>query len=81
MIRLRPARPEDLPAIEAVYGRAARANAPAAAFLARHPDFTLTPASEVLARHGIVLDGELLRLLPHRHHTDGFFAAVLDRES
>ena len=51
------------------------------AFLARHPDFTLTPASEVLARHGIVLDGELLRLLPHRHHTDGFFAAVLDRES
>ena len=38
MIRLRPALPEDLPAIEAVYGRAARANAPAAAFLARHPE-------------------------------------------
>jgi len=52
-----------------------------AAFLAGHPDFTLVPASEVLARHGIKLDGESLRLLPHRHNTDGFFAAVLDRKS
>ncbi len=38
MIRLRKARRADLPAIEAIYGRAARANAPAAAFLARHPE-------------------------------------------
>jgi 16S rRNA (cytosine967-C5)-methyltransferase len=51
------------------------------AFLATHPDFVLTPASSVLARAGITLDGDLLRLLPHRHHTDGFFAAVLDRKS
>ena len=51
------------------------------AFLARHPDFTLTPACAILASHGIELEGELLRLLPHRHHTDGFFAAVLDRKS
>ena len=50
-------------------------------FLARHPDFTLTPAAAVLARHGIALDGDLLRLLPHRHNTDGFFAAVLDKKA
>ncbi|PKO34634.1 MAG: SAM-dependent methyltransferase [Betaproteobacteria bacterium HGW-Betaproteobacteria-7] len=52
-----------------------------AAFLAAHPDFVLTPASGVLARAGIELPGDTLRLLPHRHHTDGFFAAVLDRKS
>jgi 16S rRNA (cytosine967-C5)-methyltransferase len=51
------------------------------AFLAGHPDFTLAPASQVLARHDIVLDGDTLRLLPHRHNTDGFFAAVLDRKA
>ena len=50
------------------------------AFLAGHQDFTLAPASQVLARHGIMLDGESLRLLPHRHNTDGFFAAILDRK-
>ena len=49
------------------------------AFLAKHPDFALTPASSVLARQGIVVDGDTLRLLPHRHGTDGFFAAVLDK--
>lgn len=51
------------------------------AFLASHPDFTLTPASAVLAKHGIALDGDLLRLLPHQHNTDGFFAAVLDKKA
>jgi len=50
-------------------------------FLARHPEFTLTPAAGVLARHGIALDGDRLRLLPHRHNTDGFFAAVLDKKA
>ncbi|MFZ1444738.1 MAG: RsmB/NOP family class I SAM-dependent RNA methyltransferase [Candidatus Dechloromonas phosphoritropha] len=50
------------------------------AFLAGHSDFTLVPASEVLARHGIVLEGDTLRLVPHRQHTDGFFAAILDRK-
>jgi 16S rRNA (cytosine967-C5)-methyltransferase len=49
------------------------------AFLAKHPDFALTPASRVLAKQGIVVDGDTLRLLPHRHGTDGFFAAVLDK--
>ena len=48
-------------------------------FLAAHPDFALLPAAAILERHGIGLDGDLLRLLPHRHHTDGFFAAVLER--
>ena len=51
------------------------------AFLANHPDFALIPASTVLAKHGIVVDGEMLRLLPHQHHTDGFFAAVLDKKA
>jgi 16S rRNA (cytosine967-C5)-methyltransferase len=51
------------------------------AFLAGHPDFTLAPASEVLARHGIAVDGDFLRLLPYRQNTDGFFAAVLDKKT
>ncbi len=48
------------------------------AFLAAHPHFALVPAEDVLARQGIALPGERLRLGPHRHHTDGFFAAVLE---
>ena len=51
------------------------------AFLASHPDFELVPASTVLARHGVSLEGDLLRLLPHQHLTDGFFAAVLDKKA
>jgi 16S rRNA (cytosine967-C5)-methyltransferase len=51
------------------------------AFLAAHPEFTLTPAAGVLARHGITLEGDYLRLLPHQHNTDGFFAAVLDKKA
>jgi 16S rRNA (cytosine967-C5)-methyltransferase len=50
------------------------------AFLAGHPGFTLVPAADVLARQGIEVEGEMLRLLPHRHHTDGFFAAILERQ-
>jgi len=50
-------------------------------FLAAHPGFTLVPCSEVLARQGISIPGceRYLRLLPHLHDTDGFFAAVLQR--
>nr|MBL8412016.1 RsmB/NOP family class I SAM-dependent RNA methyltransferase [Dechloromonas sp.] len=51
------------------------------AFLASHPGFALVPAATVLARHGIALDGDYLRLLPHRHNTDGFFAAVMERQA
>ena len=52
-----------------------------AAFLAAHPDFTLLPADSVLARHGVTLPGEMLRLRPDHHHTDGFFAAALERRA
>ena len=51
------------------------------AFLAAHPGFALVPASEVLARQGIALEGEMLRLMPHQHDTDGFFAAILERKA
>lgn len=50
-----------------------------AEFLSAHPDFKLVPASEVLQRQGIKLEGDYLRLFPHVHDTDGFFAAVLER--
>ncbi len=49
------------------------------AFLAAHPQFALRPASDILARHGVTLSGDMLQLLPHHHNTDGFFAAVLER--
>lgn len=52
------------------------------AFLEAHPDFTLVPASQILAEQKIDLDtGEYLSLWPHIHATDGFFAAVLQRKS
>ena len=51
------------------------------AFLAEHPEFSLTSAEAVLAKQGIKVTGERLRLLPQQHGTDGFFAAVLDRKS
>ena len=52
-----------------------------ARFLQAHPDFHVVPATEVLARQGVVLPGmgDYLRLDPRRHETDGFFAAVLER--
>jgi 16S rRNA (cytosine967-C5)-methyltransferase len=54
----------------------------AEAFLQAHPDFKLIPANEVLAQQNIVLDtGEYLKLLPHLHGTDGFFAAVFEKET
>src|SRR5471030_1485646 len=49
-------------------------------FLATHPVFRLVPAREVLAEQRIDLDtGDYLQLWPHKHGTDGFFAAVLER--
>ena len=52
-----------------------------AGFLGAHPDFRLVPAAEVLQRQGIKLEGtgDYLRLYPHVHDTDGFFAAVIER--
>ena len=50
-------------------------------FLSAHPDFKLVPVAEILKRQGIRLEGsgDYLRLFPHIHDTDGFFAAVLER--
>jgi 16S rRNA (cytosine967-C5)-methyltransferase len=49
-------------------------------FLAQQPEFELVPMREVLAEQKIALDMDhYLKLLPHRHQTDGFFAAVLTR--
>ncbi|QXZ10014.1 RsmB/NOP family class I SAM-dependent RNA methyltransferase [Comamonas sp. Y33R10-2] len=58
----------------------------AEAFSAAHPEFELLNAADVLEQIKVV-DGDklcsggedgkrYLRLWPHRHHTDGFFAAV-----
>ena len=50
-------------------------------FLASHPDFDLVPMSKVLAEQKIELEmDQYLKLLPHKHQTDGFFAAVLERK-
>jgi 16S rRNA (cytosine967-C5)-methyltransferase len=49
------------------------------AFLRAHADFHLVPANEILAQQHIALDtGNYLKLLPHLHGTDGFFAAVFE---
>ena len=49
-------------------------------FLAAHPDFKLLNAAEILAQQQIKLDtGHYLKLLPHLHNTDGFFAAVFEK--
>ncbi|NIA53779.1 RsmB/NOP family class I SAM-dependent RNA methyltransferase [Massilia sp. TW-1] len=51
-------------------------------FLASHPDFELLPMHKVLAEQRIPLDmGDYLKMLPHKHGTDGFFAAVLERKA
>ena len=53
------------------------------AFLATHSGFHRAPVSAILARRQVALPptGDDLRLWPHRHGTDGFFAAVLERGS
>ncbi len=56
------------------------------AFLGAHPEFRRCSASEILAQQGIVIENcgagpssQDLGLLPQRHGTDGFYAAVLER--
>ncbi len=52
-----------------------------AQFLAAHEGFALAPMSQVLTEQKIPLDmQDYLKLYPHRHRTDGFFAAVLERK-
>ncbi len=54
----------------------------AESFLATHPDFKLLNAAEILRQQQINLDtGDYLKLLPHLHQTDGFFAAVFEKQS
>jgi 16S rRNA (cytosine967-C5)-methyltransferase len=57
----------------------------AATFSKSEPGFCPVDAAEVLHRHiddvsGLVVDGRL-RLWPHRHATDGFFAAIWQRRT
>jgi len=50
-------------------------------FLAQHPEFELIPASQVLQEQRVELEmGDYLKLYPHLHKTDGFFAAILERK-
>jgi 16S rRNA (cytosine967-C5)-methyltransferase len=51
-------------------------------FLASHADFELVPMNKVLAEQRIPLEmGDYLKMLPHKHGTDGFFAAVFERKA
>ena len=57
----------------------------AQAFSAAHPDFVALDAADVLASAHVSQAQSLvhqgyLRLWPHRHHTDGFFAAIWERK-
>ncbi len=51
-----------------------------AAFLDARPDFVLLPAAEILGleRAEGLGGGDVLRVLPHLHEGDGFYAAVLE---
>ncbi len=50
------------------------------AFLTQNPAFTMGNVAAELARAGIDLDtGPTLKLMPHLHGCDGFFAAILER--
>jgi 16S rRNA (cytosine967-C5)-methyltransferase len=48
------------------------------AALIRHPEFRLIPVGDPLP---VALHGDMLRLTPLKHGTDGFFAAVLEKSS
>ena len=54
-------------------------------FLQERPDFALHNAAEALMHQQVSVDGgadnPMLELFPHRHGTDGFFAAVMQRNA
>ena len=59
----------------------------AQAFSEAHPEFKLKPATEVLSHAQVseaqaqaLCENGYLRLWPHRHQSDGFFAAVWERD-
>ncbi len=47
------------------------------AFLEKHADFSVMPIQDALPKKVEIEAGEFLQLYPHKHNTDGFFAAVL----
>ncbi len=51
------------------------------AFLHDHHDFALLRAEEVLREEGLAIDGigQYFSVFPHRHGTDGYFGAVLEK--
>ena len=52
----------------------------AEAFLNNNGEFKLLAASDIMRQQQIAVDtGEYLKLLPHLHGTDGFFAAVFEK--
>lgn len=58
----------------------------AQAFSAAHPEFEVLPAAPTLeaaqvSRSDEVVQGDYLRMWPHRHGTDGFFAAAWQRKA
>ncbi len=52
-----------------------------AAFLAANPGFHPVPLSEAAPELSAVAPGDYLSLTPARHNTDGFFAAILQRDT
>ena len=57
-------------------------DAVAAHFERGHPEFTALSCAELLAAQRVELDtGERLRLYPHIHGTDGFFAVAFAKNS
>jgi 16S rRNA (cytosine967-C5)-methyltransferase len=50
-------------------------------FAAAHAEFQPLDCGELLAAQRIAMDGERLRLWPHRQGTDGFFAAAFARRA
>jgi len=52
-------------------------------FLKENTNFKLVPATQAWSETGMKtpcpVDGDYLRLSPHQHKTDGFFAAILER--
>lgn len=52
------------------------------AFLARNSDYKLLPLADAWPDDlPVPCKGDVMRLTPHQHNTDGFFAAVLERMS
>jgi 16S rRNA (cytosine967-C5)-methyltransferase len=51
-------------------------------FLATHTAFQLVPVKQILEEQRIPLEMETyLRMMPHVHQTDGFFAAIMERRT